>query len=401
MPSPGPAQSDPAGIDARPAAAVISGGLALIAAAYTFDAAPLFVAGIGFMLIGIVGPGWVLLCARGARVRRRLSTQRVIEDEPLEAAIEVRRGRLGLPGAAIWDPIARGAGGIGVGDAVALISGEPRVELRVVARIRRRGRHRFAPPSLRLSDPLGLVRVTRPGDGEPDELLVLPRTEPVRWADREHRRSVSGQAVRSTLEPMGAGEVDGLREYMPGSPASRIHWPALARGAGLLERRLVSAPQTRALIVLDARLADDPDADARLDAAVRAAASLALALARAGGCSLLLPGERQPALLGADLAAWPSLHARLALVQGDRDPRHAPVLRDEAARGPLVYVSAQLDAAGGLPAGRRSTGDVLVVLPLTAPNLPAQPASLAVAGCAGYLIRRARRPTTVSGRAAA
>ena len=393
MRSPGPARSDRAVIDARPAIVVIAGGLALIAAAYAFDAAPLFVAGIGFVLIGIVGPAWVLVCARGARARRRLSTQRVIEDEPLEAAIEVRRGRLGLPGATIADAIARAP--VPVGDAVGLMSGQSRVELRVVARIRRRGRHRFAPPSLRLSDPLGLIRITRPGDGEPDEVLVLPRTEPVRWADREHRRSVSGQAVRSTLEPMGAGEVDGLRDYMPGSPASRIHWPALARGAGLLERRLVSAPQTRALIVLDARIGTDPEAEGRLDAAVRAAASLALALARAGGCSLLLPGERQPVLLGADLTAWPSLHARLALVHSDRDPRHAPALRDEAARGPLVYVTAQLDAPGGLPrAGRRNAGDVLVVLPLNAPNLPAQAPSLAVAGCAGYLIRRARRPTT-------
>jgi uncharacterized protein (DUF58 family) len=394
-PEPGPSEPRPGSLRARPALTVGAGGVALILAAYTFGAVPLFVPGVGFLLVALAGPGWVLTCGRAARVRRRLSAQRVVEDEPFEAVIEVRRGPLGLPGAAIQDPVARGAGSIAVGDAVSLIAGQSHVELRVVARIRRRGRHAFAPPTLQLSDSLGLVRLTRLGDGEPDEVLVLPRVEPVRWAGREQRRSVTGQALRSTLEPIGAGEVDGLRDYMPGSPASRIHWLTLARHQfppTLLERRLVSAPQTRALIVLDPRLATDPEAEARLDAAVRAAASLALSLARAGGCSLLLPGERQPVVLGADLARWPAVHTRLALVQGERDPRHAPALRDAAARGPLVYVAAQLDPPAAVPGtGPRATGDVIVVLPLSAPDRPDQPAALAVSGCAGYLIRRGRR----------
>ena len=51
------------------------------------------------------------------------------------------------------------------------------------------------------------------------------------------------------------------------------------------------------------------------DAAVRAAASLALALARAGGCSLLLAPERRAHGSTRALASWPRIHARLALIE--------------------------------------------------------------------------------------
>ena len=60
---------------------------------------------------------------------------------------------------------------------------------------------------------------------------MLPRTERVKWvpgAGEKWRRAAGVTAV----EPLGATEVDGLRPYRPGTPASRIHWPALARGRG-------------------------------------------------------------------------------------------------------------------------------------------------------------------------
>ena len=64
---------------------------------------------------------------------------------------------------------------------------------------------------------------------EPDELLVLPRTHPVRGAPgsgRVLRRA--GRAARSRRPPRSRSTACG--PYQPGSPASRIHWPALARG---------------------------------------------------------------------------------------------------------------------------------------------------------------------------
>ena len=97
-----PAQ--PGRMVARRAIAVALAGSLLMLVAFIFDAAPLFVPGVALLAIGAAAPGWVWTCARGAQARRVLGAERVVEEQPLEAGIEVRRGRLGLPGAEIVDP---------------------------------------------------------------------------------------------------------------------------------------------------------------------------------------------------------------------------------------------------------------------------------------------------------
>src|SRR5205807_7539470 len=106
-------------------------------------------------------------------------------------------------------------------------------------------------------------------------------------------------------DPLAAVDIDGLRPYRHGTSASRIHWPAFARGAGLLERRLRADSDMRPLVVLDARGSGPPE---HLDAAVRAAASLTLELARRRGCRVLLPGERRGIVVEPDLVAWRRVH---------------------------------------------------------------------------------------------
>lgn len=394
MPSAGPEPSEHLHVDGRRGLSVGVLGALMIIAALAFDATPLLVPGIGFLLLGALSPAWLWLSGRSAGVRRTLGEHRVVEDEPLEARLEIRRGPLGLPGAELLDPLAGGP--ISLAEATALVSGRARVELRIVARVHRRGRHVFPPPALRLSDPLGLTGATRSGRGD-GEVLVLPRTEPVRWLRREHRRAVAGQLARTGFEPVGAGEIDGLRQYLPGTPASRIHWPALARMPSppvLLERRLVSPPRAQTLIVLDARTGEGAADAARLDAAVRAAASLVLAIAPGGGCGVLLPGERTLTHVGSDLAGWPQVHARLALVEAELDPRRGPALREEITTGAVIYVAARLDGRASLPAAAGRVQQLTVVLPLDAPGRPDGPASFEVTGCVGFLtrVRGARVP---------
>jgi uncharacterized protein (DUF58 family) len=379
MRSPERARSEPWAITLAPSLATLVGGLALALGALTFGAAPLLVAGVGFALLGALTPAWIALCARSAHVRRQMGERRIVEDEPLEVTIEVARGRFGLPGAEIQDPLAGSS--IPLGDPLSTISGSRTVELRIVTRTHRRGRHAIAPPSLSVTDPLGLTLIVKAGSGPADELLVLPRTEPVRWLSSEHRRAAAGRVSPLLQEPLGTGEIDGLRPYAPGAPASRIHWPALARGAGLLERRLVSEPRAQPLVVLDAR--EDPDAATgeSLDAAVRAAASITLELARAGGCSILLPGARAPIRVSSDLVAWPGVHTRLALVQGeDRAP--AP---QRGAGGSMILVAARLDEQATAPS-RLASGGFVLVLPAALGEPLSLQASFEVSGCTGYVL---------------
>jgi uncharacterized protein (DUF58 family) len=368
----------------RRAAAVVVAGLALILVALLFDASPLFVPGIAITLLGAVAPAWVSLAARGATIERKLESERVIEDEPVEATIEVTRGHWGLPGAAVADPLAGEP--VSIRGPMSLISGGTTASVRIVASFPRRGLRRVEPPTLIVSDALELARVVRLSASPPQELLVLPRTERVKWVPGagEKWRRATGAAP---IEPFGATELDGLRPYRQGTPASRIHWAALARGAGLLERRLRADTETRPLVVVDAR-SDGPVE--HLDAAVRAAASLVLELGTRTGCGLLLPGEFRPLEIEPDLGAWPVAHARLAMIEGGPETR-APGLAPGARSAQVLYVAATPHAR--LPAGLAGAGvrAAILVVPKALATQPRHEASFEVAGCLGFVVGAGRR----------
>ena len=199
---------------------------------------------------------------------------------------------------------------------------------------------------------------------------------------------------------MAAVDLDGLRPYRKGTPASRIHWPAVARGAGLIERRLQADGDARPLVVLDARTPPGSGGDRveLVDAAVRAAASLVLEFSAAGGCGLLLPGEQRPTMIDRELIAWPAAYARLALVEGGSSNR-APVLGPMSLRGgAMVYVAAspmeRLSAVLSAPGG----GPTVLVVPEAelvgghprGVRSAARP-TLAVSGCQGFQLGAGRR----------
>jgi uncharacterized protein (DUF58 family) len=391
-------------LDARRALAVAAGGLGLVFLAFFFDAAPLFVPGVALFATGALAPAWVWSSTRGARVRRHLAAQRIVEDEPLAAVIEVRRP-LGIGGwgrLEVLDPLTSAR--LRLGGPGSPLRGSRAARVQVVARFPRRGEQQLSPPSLTARDPLDLARAVTPGDGVRQTVLVLPRTEPVRWLGPARSRRLKAGEGDAASEALAAVDLEGLRPYRPGTPASRIYWPAVARGQGLVERRLQADGDRRPLVVLDARergvgASRDPTA---LDAAVRAAASLVLGLARTGGCGLLLPGQPRATIIDSELTAWPAAYARLALVGTDADPHpaRAPMLASASGRtGPLVYVTAasheRLAASLAASAGRSS---VLLVVPESelvdgrprGAGARAVPA-LAVSGCRGFTLGAPRR----------
>jgi uncharacterized protein (DUF58 family) len=352
----------------RGAGATAALGALLVLAAGTFDAEPLYVPGIAFLVLAVLTAAWVWAAARGAEVRRDLDARRVVEDEPLRVRVVARAGRVSLPGAEIRDPLL---------DATAPLDAQRRqATIHIAARFGRRGRRVLAPPELVVRDPLRLASVVVPGE-QADEILVLPRVEPVRAVEGGGGGTVTGRLVA----PLAAAEVevDGVRPGLQTTPASRIYWPALARGRGLMERRLRADADQRPLVVLDTRA---PAGEDDLDAAVRAAASLCVHLGRRGGCQVLLPGDRRPTVLESTLGGWPHLHARLALVGADRAPALAGL---PARRGVVVYVAARVPrrpprALAGVPASGR-----VLVCP---GKLAGHAAAFAVAGCFGYELAR-------------
>src|SRR4051795_3728884 len=347
--------------------ATLCAGAILLAAAALFDAEALYVPGVALVVLALGACAWVLIGTAGTSVERSLDTRRALEDEPVEVTVLARPGVTVLPGTELADPLLpeplllRPAAGIH--------------RVRIEVRFSRRGRRVLPPPALEVSDPFSLVRGRVDGRGEEQVLLILPRIEPVvavaAGGDVAHlgRRRAAAAAAET--------EIDGLRPHREGAPASRIFWPALARGGELLERRMRPEADARPLVALDPRgAASEED----LDAAVRACGSLAVHLAKAGGCALLLPGDRRATLLDPPLQGWSQLHVRLALLEGGAAP---PAGAIGARRGSLIWVSAPRGERGPPGPAHAHAGRRVLVVPGRLPN---RRAAFAVAGCSGYLL---------------
>ena len=348
-------------------------GAALVLTGALFDAEPLYVPGIAFIILAGSAAGWVVAGARGITVSRVVGARRALEDEPVAIDITVRAGPMMIPTGLLEDPL--------LSAPAPLTPGRRTTRIRINARFTRRGRKLLAGPRVVVRDPFGLA--SRPGSGKaPDaELLVLPRIEPVRAIPPGGDGAGIAGAGRARPHIAAEVDLDGLRQLRQGTPASRIFWPSLARGAGMMERRLRPESDTRPLVLLDPRGAA---VEEDLDAAVRAATSLTVHLARAGGCALLLPGERRPVILEPTLGGWPHAHARLALIEGTMRPSLGALA---GRRGPVLYVAARRmhrtpRALANAPGG----GRILVVPGELAGRRP----SFSVAGCHGYELSGAR-----------
>ena len=358
------------------ARSVVQLGVALLLAGALFDTPSLYLPGGALVALAIVAFAWVGLSARQVRVRRAPGPATAVEGEPYPLRVTIDRGPMPLPGGELRDPALERPLALGL-NPPRLVSDQ--------VRLGRRGRRRLEATTLVVRDPLRLCTREVRGAGTA-EVLVLPRTEPVlRVGERAGGGAGSGlgegngdgdHGLGRRAAPSLASELDGVRPHEDGVPASRIHWRTVARTGELFDRRLVSGADFSHAVVLDSSLGDEE----ALDKAVRAAASLCLHLAPAGGCALLLPGEARPVAVDRRLSGWPSAHARLALVEAAAGPPPAPA---RAHRGLTIRVSAMTQAPDARELARIAAGASHLVAPVELPTLAA---AFSVAGCNGYAL---------------
>jgi uncharacterized protein (DUF58 family) len=343
-------------------------GAAMTAVAAAFGSPSLYVPGIALMLLAAGAVVWVLGAASGATLERRSGPGTVEEERDWPLEITARTAPLPAPGGELAEPLVRGT---------LPMAGRSSRRMRVAVTFERRGLRRLAPARLVIADPLGLIaREVQAGAGQ--EVVVLPRIEPVVAAGGGAGVAAEAAVGARPAEAAAEIEMESLRPYREGAPASRIHWPTVARVGTLMERRLLADSDSQPLVVLDP---SHPADDTALDMAVRAAASLCVHLARRGGCSLLLPGDRRAVDIGPDLGGWPSVHVRLALVE---PALGAPAARLESRRGAIFWVTGRV---GSPRAFERLNAERYLV----SPGLMRGNAAFTVAGCAGVALGRGRR----------
>jgi len=115
----------------------------------------------------------------------------------------------------------------------------------------RRGGFRLGPTRLVSGDPFGIFRVERTVPVE-HSLVVLPMIFEVTSFVSPPGLLPGGKVIRRKSLDV-TPHASGVREYVPGDPMKRIHWPTTARRGQLIVKEFEQDPQAEVWLFLDAQ----------------------------------------------------------------------------------------------------------------------------------------------------
>lgn len=145
-----------------------------------------------------------------------------------------------------------------------------------------RGRFGIGPLTVRISDPFGLVELTR-SFSISDTLVVTPQVVALPHVRLSGEWTGGGDSRTRSVAAAGDDDV-APREYRQGDDLRRVHWRSTARYGELMVRREEQQWQSRGALLLDTRRTAHRGEGPRssFETAVSAAASIGVHLAREG-----------------------------------------------------------------------------------------------------------------------
>jgi uncharacterized protein (DUF58 family) len=211
-----------------------------------------------------------------------------------------------------------------------------------------RGLYRVGPLRLRLTDPFGLVELTRSFTST-DRLTVVPVVQPLPAVSLSGAWHAGGDSVARAVAVRGEDDA-ATREYRHGDDLRKVHWRSTARAGKLMVRREERPWQSTASLLLDTRAAghrgDGPGSS--FEWAVSAAASIGVHLGRLG-YTLRLLTDTGPVRPGVDFAEESVLLDHLAEVgHTHRTDLHGALdalRRSDGTQGALVAVLGTINVA--------------------------------------------------------
>jgi uncharacterized protein (DUF58 family) len=335
--------------------AVLAVGVLCWVVAVVFGSPALYPVAAGLVIVVPLAVAWVRITLRQPRVTRRWRQDGAVwrdedllegDDVRIELVVEREPG-VPLPNVVAHERVGR--------------IGEEEVALRPHGRGRHwgsyrlhdvpRGRHRFEPLRLSITDPFGLAAANL-ALAEQQALVVYPRLVELErlffdgGAGPEHGRQLL------LRRPVGF-DLHSVRDYQQGESLRRVHWPSTARRGSLMVKELEDSPRDEVAVLLDgdpATVTGSPP-DSSFDAAVRVAGSILLAQVRRGRrCMLVLnTAGRETQLVSSDGPEWQRALELLAAAEPDA-PGPAPALLRSAdapaARSlELVVVTSRVESA--------------------------------------------------------
>lgn len=218
----------------------------------------------------------------------------------------------------------------------------------------RRGHYRSGPLRVRLTDPFGLIEVTR-SFATRAPFVVTPAVDPLPPAQPPYSLDVGENVGSHSIGTHGADDAS-TREYRHGDDLRKIHWRSTARTGALMVRHEERPWQGHTSLLLDLRAvaheASSTDAEYRgtdaretnsLEWAISAVASIGNQMLRAGRDVSLIADSGRERLQFASSTAFVD---HLAEVGPSAQPDLRPVvaqLRAAARDSTVVAVLGQLD----------------------------------------------------------
>ncbi|WP_084956664.1 DUF58 domain-containing protein [Thermoactinospora rubra] len=263
-----------------------------------------------------------------------------------------------------------------------------------------RGRFTIGPLAVRITDPFGLVELTR-SFTIADTLVVTPQVVPLPHVRLSGEWSGGGDSRTRSVAAAGDDDV-APREYRQGDDLRRVHWRSTARYGELMVRREEQQWQSRGALLLDTRRVGHSGEGPRssFEVAVSAAASIGVHLAREGlGLRLVTDMGAEPLAEGSSQALLDTLAVVKPSVAYSLEIGVA-ALRQDGGDGLIVAVLGDLDPeeAKALARLRRAgVTAVAVLLDVESWDGMANPDREAVQGVlAGYGWRIVRLPSGTS-----
>ncbi len=203
---------------------------------------------LGLLLL-IVDWLWVVAVVRSLHLVRKADSFRASVGDILKEQYEVSNNSRLL---ALWVEIHNQAGMPVAAGSRLLTMIRSRESQVYVARtwLTHRGGFVLGPTLVTVSDPLGLFRLQKSFPAE-KSLVVLPMTFPIPSFLSPPGLLPGGQVIRRTSLDI-TPHASGVREYVPGDPMKRIHWPTSARRGRLFVKEFEQDPQAEVWIILDA-----------------------------------------------------------------------------------------------------------------------------------------------------
>ncbi len=232
-----------------------------------------------------------------------------------------------------------------------------------------RGRYPIGPLSVRITDPFGMVELTR-SFTITDTLVVVPEVVPLPHVRLSGEWSGGGDSRTRSVAAAGDDDV-APREYRQGDDLRRVHWRSTARRGELMVRREEQQWQSRGALLLDTRRhahrGDGPRSS--FEVAVSAAASIGVHLAHEG-LGLRLVTDQGPQHLADGGVSWSLLDTLSVVRQSSaRSLEHGvAALRQGGGDGLIVAVLGAIDIEEAQALARlRHTGvtGVAVLLDVT------------------------------------